>query len=308
MDSSQNDTPGDGLVYYMPNKDFIVTVVRDVAKTSVTIESSAAYPDLSLPFVLNFNRNFIGKNEIKVGVGESGLLTSAKSTTTSGISDVLKNLAASIGAANAMVEPANKDDCPVGTFSYLLEPASGAIEKELPCGLKLTIRPARKPLGPKGMPLAGDDTPKGRQGTGIFYRQEEPYLVQVAGGSGVHQVNVAAIKYSPSRAATRFLPIARTVFASNQAEFGFTDGMPTKYDQNADGELIGLLKLPADVVGSYFEAAGKVFTGFKQRDDNEAAALVAETQLEMAKVKFAACVKALQNKDDQLVRTLECGQ
>ncbi|MDN3922525.1 hypothetical protein [Roseateles violae] len=309
IDSIQSDAPGDGLVYYMPNKDFIVTVVNNDSGVSASIESSAAYPDLSQPYVLNFNRNWIGKNEIKVGVGASGLLTSAKSTTTSGISDVLKNLAASFGAAAAMTDPTKEGPCPKGSFTYVVQLKS-RVEKDrkLACGLSVVFEPLRWPAETESKPVTKDELSKGRQGTGIFYRQEEPYLVQVVSTSEPSKISASAIKFSPSQATTRFLPIAKTLFASNEAEFAFTDGMPTKYDQNADGELIGLLKLPADVIGAYFEAMGKIFTSFKGKDEGQASVLAAETQLELAKIKYAACAKAIQAKDDKLILSLECGK
>src|SRR5439155_15354195 len=113
--------------------------------------------------------------------------------------------------------------------------------------------------------VGGVPTVPGTSKAGVFYRQEEAFKV-TAEGAGL---KVTTIVLSPSLAPTRFLPIFGSLFASAEADFGFVDGMPTKYDQNADGESIALLKLPADVIAAYFGAVGKMFDNFKARDTKE---------------------------------------
>jgi len=104
------------------------------------------------------------------------------------------------------------------------------------------------------------------------------------------------------------LPIARTFFAKNTAEFGFIDGMPTKYDQARDSELVALVKIPAAIIGSYFSAVGRIFDSFKARDVNESGALEASTNLEIAKIKYNLCIKAIKADDKSAVEQLQCGK
>ena len=96
--------------------------------------------------------------------------------------------------------------------------------------------------------------------------------------------------------------------SSNEADFGFVDGMPTKYDQEVDGELVALFKLPAEVIGAYFGAVGKLFDNFKARDTKEAEVLAAATKADLAKKKYDACLDAIKNKNDTLIAQLECGK
>lgn len=302
ISSTPTDKPGEGLVYYLPKKDIVVTVVNAVtngtATTTISIDASAAYPDVEAPYLLKFQRNFIGKNEMKVGVGESGLLTSSKSTTTAGLSRALISLADSAGAMSQW-RALSKDPsqgCGVGTHVFVY-PAADATHA--PCGHRLKIT---RVGSPKPMEMKARPSEEAR--TGVFYRQNEPYQVEVVDAPQV----AAKIVFSPSGAPVRFLPMARTLFASNEADFTFTDGMPTKYDQNADGELIAALKLPADVVGAYFAAVGRTFDGFKAHDTKEAEALAADLKLELAKRKYDACVRAIQEGKEDVLQQLGCAE
>lgn len=84
--------------------------------------------------------------------------------------------------------------------------------------------------------------------------------------------------------------------------------MPTKYDQSTDGEVVGLLTIPATVLAAYFSAVGKIFDSFKSNDDKQSEALSASTKLEMAKIKYAACSDAITSgKDDSTLEKLGCG-
>lgn len=165
-----------------------------------------------------------------------------------------------------------------------------------PCGITVNISRAVAP-GVKGHNKAAD-----KAHSGVFYRQNEPY-VMTATGQGF---NEAAVVYSPSNAETLFLPVAKTFFANNEADFSFRDGVPTKYKQETEGEAVALLKLPAEVIAAYFKAVGGVFDSFKSNDQKEAAALNASVALELARQKYAACVDAIEQGDEDLIKSLEC--
>lgn len=313
ISSTPTSAPTDGLVYYLPKKNVVITVVKSkpdsgtkVVTTTVSIAPTAAFPDLSQSYALNFNRNLIGKNAIKVGITSTGLLTSSKSTTTPGISDVLKNLAESVAMLSGpgmAAQPAPLPQCGEGTHTFIY-----TVDQETKtdaCDLTVIINRLDAPSATQVIePSAAASAAVRSARDGIYYRQEQAFRVTVKGPS----VNSSAVVLSPSLAPERFLPIASTLFAANEADFGFTDGMLTKYDQEADGELVAMFKLPADVIGAYFGAIGKVFDNFKSRDSKEAEVLVAATKLEMAKKKYDACLDAIKKKDDALLAQLECGK
>lgn len=141
--------------------------------------------------------------------------------------------------------------------------------------------------------------------SGLYYRQQEPYLIQVQGAG----INSAAVLMAPNESPVRFLPVSKTFFSGNSADFAFEDGVPTKYKQETEGEIVALLKLPADVLSAYFSAAGAVFDAFKERDQKEAAALAESLKLEVARKKYEACIVALKaaGKDGgALFKELKC--
>ena len=304
-----DESLGDGLTYYLPKKDILLTVVvADKGVTTVSIGTTAAYPDLTRQFVLRSERNAVGKIVNNVGVDSNGLLTSTKSTATSGVSDALRNLAESVGSFGPMIfrESTVPVSCGVGTHTFIY--ASKTANGMKACGLDVSV--ARMPLqGAEAAPTA-DARPARSSGVaysgayaGLYYRQSEPYLVTVTGA-----INTAGIIFSPSDAPLKRLPVARTFFANGEAELEFTDGVPTKYNQSLEGEVVALLKLPATVIAAYFSAIGGLFDAFKARDAKQADELAASVRLDLAKAKYSACVKAIQDRDDALIAKLECGK
>lgn len=311
--------PTDGLVYYLPKKNIVVSVVKAAATTpatglvtTVSVSATAAYPDLTKPYALQFSENWIGKNTMKIGVSTTGLLSTSKSTTVPGITDALKNLAESAGmlaSPGLSAAPPPPKPCGQGTHTFVIELTEALLGESVPrdvCELKLRVRRLAT-----GTVIKAEAAPAvaGEARTGLYYRQEEAFSVEVKDPTDPsNRVNTTSVVLSPSLSPTRFLPVARTLFARNEADFGFTDGMPTKYDQETEGELIGLFKLPAEVIGAYFAAVGRLFDNLKAQDTKQAEVLVAAAKLELAKKKYEACIEAIKAKNDALVTQLGCGQ
>ena len=286
----------DGLTYFMPNRDFLVTItIESGAVKKVVLGTTDAYPDTSTQYVLSYRRNALGKNTLDVVITESGLLTSTKSVTESKVSDAFKNLGTLFGQARAFQRNnAGAASCNDGDHVFAYKKP----QTDTPCGVAIEISAIGAPA------VVGRSNP-GRGGrSGIFYRQNLPYLM-TASKAGLH---AAAIVFSPSESVTHFLPVSESLFTNNTADFGFKDGVPTKYSEDTDAEIVALLKLPADVIAAYFSAVGAMFESFKTRDTNQAEALAASLKLELAKQKYTACLAAMAAKDDARVKELGCGQ
>lgn len=295
VETSKSDV---GLKYFMPMKDAMVnvTVGADSKISEIKIGTTVAYPDLSRAYVLKYERNLVGKNTLDIAIAEKGLLTSAKSTTVSGLTEALKNAAMSFAqtSAKALKEVTAHSPCATGTYTFTYR-VDDTTEK-IACGVNITV----EKLG--GKRTSGHGITSETQNAGIFYRQSEPYLVTATGGGQA----TSAIVFSPSLAPAQFLPITRSFFTGSDATLTFEDGMPKGYKQESDGELVALLKLPADVLSAYFSALGSTFENFKSTDEKQAAALSADVKLELAKRKYDACIKAIQANDSSLVKQLEC--
>ncbi|WP_431103077.1 hypothetical protein [Roseateles noduli] len=295
----------DGLIYYLPKKDIRVTVVREGAKTTVTIGTTSAFADYKKSFILDFEKSLLARTELKVGVSTAGLLTSTKSVTTPGIGEALKSLASAKGAMRGLAfAPPKEPDCAEGTTTHVYALPLKRAVGDNPCGLTVTITSLSEGLVKQDAPALKQADASGYGASGVFYRQDLPYLVRVAGAG----VDSSDIVLSPSESPVRFLPVARAMFAVNTSDFAFTDGVPTKFDQDTDGEIVAALKIPADVIGAYFAAIGKAFTDRKTVAENETAAVAAQLELELAKIKFKECIDAIKKGDDALVQTLGCGK
>ena len=293
---SEGDT--DGLTYFMPKKDFLVTVtVKSGSVEKVVLGSTPSYPDLSKQYLLRHGGNVFGKNTLDVVVTEQGLLSSSKSTTQSNVTDAFKNLASSLGSLKTFsldTKVANDATCTTNGDHTFVYKETG---KYSACGMSIEIQ--KKMNVTEQAPSAKEAN---SEYSGVFYRQNIPYLVTASGGG----LNVASIVFSPSESPTHFLPVSRTFFSNNVADFGFTDGVPTKFKQETEGEAVALLKLPADIIGAYFAAIGSVFDSFKSNDSKETAALTESLKLELAKKKYDACIAAIKANEDTKIKELAC--
>src|SRR5690606_18084047 len=74
----------------------------------ISLGTTSAYSDKSKRYLLQFGRNLLGKNTLDVTVNKAGLLSSANSTTISGVSDALSGLASIAGSVATMGAEAGK--------------------------------------------------------------------------------------------------------------------------------------------------------------------------------------------------------
>jgi hypothetical protein len=285
-----------GLYYYMPKRDFVVTITRDKATSTdqIAITESAAYPDLGKQYLLQYSRNPIGKNVMKVGVHENGLLSTLNAESQSGVTEALKGLATTLGTVSVLRQRA-VTACDAGANVFLV-PAESRDQFPLCDAYSITV---------ERMTFA-DETPattkvSTNDNSGIYYRIARPYLVKVSGLKSAE-----AVLFSPNDSPTRFLPVPRTFFANGKVDMAFTDGMPTKYDVDTDGELVAVFKLPAEVIRAYFSAVGAMFDSVKERDTKQAEQLQATLKLELAKQKYAACLAAITAHDAATIASLGC--
>ena len=322
----------EGLNYYMPKKDVLITIIVDDKKkvTSLVIGTTASYPDTSKRYVLNHKVNAFADSTTKVSLSTSGLLTTAKSTTTSKATDVFKALVSTATTVDvftnnlALADPKEPTECiQKGSHSFIVSTIQNVQEKpptetneanskenstnipvktvavakknvvtKTECHITVTVTK----LGSLNFSKNNEQHSEtaGKTVSGIYYRQDEPYRVEVTG----RNILASKIIFSPSDSNTYLLPISKSFFSNNEAEFGFSYGVPNKYDQQTASELLSLLKLPADVIGAYFTAVGGVFDNFKKNDKSETDALVQARALDLEFLKQETCQTAIREEDD----------
>lgn len=321
----------EGLVYHLPRRDIVVTVIVDAngAATDIAIDAGAAYADPAQAYLLRLNRSAIGNSKVDIGISADGLLTKADASTTPRLLEALQFVAEEAAKLKSQRAPANAGANPcanAGSHRFRLPLLSHREEKNPPAELKpyqfagqafsttvcggtlaVTVRELA-PLAPVAAAQSAQPPDPGAAArTGVYYRQSRPFLVTVApmDGFGFHAVQVVA---SPTRSPTRFLPYERTAFAQSTVTLGFSDGQPNAFVEDVEGEIPALLKLPAALLRAYFSAIGAVFDGFSKRDSAEAGALNNALQLELAKQKTSACLAAIKSdpKNKTLLDDLGC--
>lgn len=296
----------EGVTYFMPKQDLLVTfTVKDGGKSqAVSIAVTQAYPDLGKGYLLQHVANGLSKSTSTVGVGTNGLLTTTETTIASGVTDVAKSLGELMGTAGAiarrpdLMQPMTpaRASCADGTHVYRMDLQTPGTLVVCDDTVEVTRLIARADTAP---------TPGPAEANGLFYRQAEPYSVEVRGGGRVH---AAGIVLSPSNAPVRYLPVRRSFAAGNKTNVAFLDGMPTSVTQEIDGEFVAIVKLPAVVATSYFKAIGSLFDSFKTRDTNEAAMLAGEIKLDLARRKYEACLAAIRSGDAATQAALGCSE
>lgn len=304
---------GAGLVYRLPLKkiQLIVTVSETGKKLTPSVAVSPAYPDPTKSYYLTMPRSQFGSTDLDIGVGENGLLKTAKSTSTSAVKDVLDNVAATVGTVQHAfsVSPRtpnappdeNYPQCTTdGTYSIYVDIPGKPVDAPVLCRVKFEISPVSGWKAPaSSAPAEGKSLP------GFFYRQLKPFQI-VASPKGRSQEQLAFLAFVPDPEQVSFLPVPRTFFASNTTSMAFTDGMPTEYKPQVNSEVVGLLKIPADVLGAYFGAVGNVFTAFGGSKEKELNAAKNDALLQAQQYQIRLCLNAIAAKADAETITSLC--
>ena len=106
----------------------------------------------------------------------------------------------------------------------------------------------------------------------------------------------------PNHSPVQFLPVEKSLFANNSSDVTFSYGVLKKYGQTVDGEVLALVKLPADILKAYFAAIGAMFTSRKSAATEEAAYLEALLQLTKKQASTEKCLAAYQSGDESEIQ------
>jgi hypothetical protein len=265
----------------------------------IKIGVTPSYADTTTAYVAHFKRNVVGKNQLTIEVNDRGLLSSAKSETTSQLSEIFSALGSAAGSISALASDDKKveEPCPKKfdfVFRVDIAVAKGGYDVQVPnankdCKVRVTVTTpditvshnARARFPQKGH-------------SGFFYKQNLPYEVEVR----LSRWTALARVMLPNDAPVQFLPVDKSLFANSSSDLAFSDGVLTKYGQTVDGEVLAVFKLPADVLQAYFTAIGSMFTVRKDAATNEAAYLDALLQLTKKQLSTEQCLAAYQSSDE----------
>ncbi len=311
--------PQGGMVYYLPKQQLKLTLtVADGASgapqtRTVTVVQTDAFADRNARYVAQYRRNQIGSNTLKVKVNANGLLDGDnEGSSTPQVAEFLGQLAA--GMRKASIRAAGGQGCgKAGTYEWTFDaavdkqplvlfenqpsPSPMAIDESgksnlldpASCGLIVTINSVGEEID-TGHRQQWQGADPGKRGHGYFYRQKRP--VQVTVGANGGERKVFTLTLADERSPTEYLPIPRTLFAATNWKVTFSNGTPTFYDVTAGGDVLGLAKLPADVLHAYSQAVVGGFTDRKAIATNEADYLKQLAALAAQQAKYEACREA----------------
>lgn len=314
--------PDSGIVYRLPKRLFVLSVTLDKKNVITKIEAKATEPipdvDHNQPQLCGvFEANILAENTVDFGVSESGLLTTANAKSVSKVAESLKEIAETAGYGTIFgfdgidqPRPALVRKCAPGlTHSIVIDPSDTAKNHSL-CDIKFEIKGPEGPKNPGGSddPVKGLSAPMEENTSygGVFYRQDEPYVVTAKGQNGE---NYSTVLFAPNRSPVQFLPLPRSFFADSDATLKFSGGMPTQYKRQAGSEFLGLVSIPADIIGAYLDAVGTVFSkiGTANSAEAKADALIHQQATALAdqerkriaaEEKLRRCQDAISSDDD----------
>lgn len=326
----KSDVVPEGLVYRLPTQELQVTLTvaeppkpaEEAAKDDgkkpetagtaaqeeaptlirvVTLEKTPPVADMASRYLLQYQRNHIGKNLLSVGIDENGLLSGESlGKTTPQLPELVKGIASAGRAlsprilSNACVDP--------GTYRWTFKAFDESKEnmtKPGECGISITV------TRPEGSEKGADEIATRCEGdrqnfcrvwktgrSGYYYRQSIPVKVQIedtiANITSIHYPSVVS-----SRSPTYFLPIPKALFAEVDWKVTFAQGMPTLYKVESGGDAIGLFQLPAEIVQAYADAVLGSFKREQSMDAGQAAYLSQLNALALAQARNEACKAAV---------------
>jgi hypothetical protein len=308
----------DGVVYYVPRRPIKVSITLAAAAAPPapppqgipSVDTIDATADLKHRFILNYDQNWIGKNHLNIGVNTNGLLTTSNADTTSGITTIVQNLAKAIGSAQALAAaaaPVRAPQAPAGAtpappcqpgrvYTMLLYPEDVGDTEEHLCNFSIHLmnldgtKITSTPPPPDNKRAENLQSPE----SGIFYKHDLPYLVNVRDPNGGPTGPATSfIAFSPDLAPIAFVPVTRTLFSDNQTNITLSQGTVTAVDATASGELVALSELPADFISAYTTAIGGVFSQIGTNIKDQTAILQNQQALALATAQKQACTLAL---------------
>ncbi|NOT87919.1 MAG: hypothetical protein HOP03_07040 [Lysobacter sp.] len=306
LPQSNNSNPQGGMVYYLPTQQLELTMTVDDKGARLSLAASRAMADVGHKYVAQFRRNHVGTNKFVVKANAEGLLAGELSGSTVGnLGEAIQALAASSAGTRTLDHPRSENKCKEnGTYKWVLGPDIDAATTMAlgNCGLVVGLQP------PNSTPAAAPTGDHLSQGPGFFYRQKQPVVVKVthtstdAAKKTTSQDFVFYESIAGAHSPVEFMPVPRTLFATTQWKLSFDNGIPTVYDIDAGGDLIGLFKLPAEVVAAYSDAVAAGFTREKTSLGNETAYLEQLNKLALQQAKNEACRLAVQGGDNDKIK------
>jgi hypothetical protein len=279
-----------GLVYRLPQQHIAVTLTVSKDGPTLQVAPAAAFPDFGQPaFVLRTGNNAIAERKFVAEVDERGLLKSVHPTVTNKLSTTLQQIA-KLSPMPRMMATENNECTQLGVYTRLLDPRAVAVDPDRSndpsraeplCGRAITV--TRQFSLAK---LAPATTQRSGEQPGIYYRQQLPYLVRIDQRD--------FLVFSSSESPTYFLPLPRTVFSTFETTLTLSEGVLTKVDETANSEVLALLTLPADVLGAYFGAIGRMFGWRTSAATSEVEYLKAVASLSSERLRSQACLDAVQ--------------
>ena len=287
----------DGVIYYMPKQPIKISIaIDDKGVVTPSATSGDIVPDLSHRFVLDYQQNWLGTNKLVAGVNTMGLLTSSNATTTSGVGTILQNLATFAGQISVLETKPGQTPipCKAGQTYYLIAfpedlKATVPTGSRSICGFNVTA----EPLFPSGIGTPGADTQRlhtGGSESGIFYKQQLPYKVQITSSDGLSS---SFLVYSPDEAPIGFIPVNRTFFADNGTNVTLQNGILTQVDENTTGEILALSQYPSQIINAYFKAIGGLFSQIGTNTTSQTSVINDQTALAAAKAKQQYCTATI---------------
>ena len=305
---------GEGIEYALPTREFVLEVREADGSIAATLVGPVVRQDNGHRYRTRLLSSGIATNDFTIEINNRGLLTSFSGSSEGKLTDIAKAAARTVAYQGAEVPNAKL----VFSIAFSLADISAAQDKanqrlgayvQTLCAEKTDkgaetasctklraslVRSRGQFIRLSSETIAdlkdtGNPHPPPRNTNVLFYRPLISVRMTVELGDGQAESKIFAI---PDDRRANWVAISGGVFAKQEYELTFTDGVLTKHHRIARNEVVGAISLPVEVAKSLVAAPFEALNDRKAGLDSQAAYLTSAAALQTA---AASAEKACQD-------------
>lgn len=297
----------EGISYHLPTGNFSLQLAENNGAIFATIGGAVMVPDPSRQYITQIDPAILANNKVKIDVGSANnLLATAKSESTGQLAELLQNAVKSVVGLQSSELPSTGDPFYNNTYPFdqfqtasadanafvvrrfntkcvhLLNPRTLAEAEKRKCGnldplarlasenklIDIQVQPLEEGASLREIASGGQDLRPACPRDALCYHPLAPVSVSiyVAGVAGKRDIILI-----PDKRKLAFVRLRSGLFAKQDYDLTFSDGVLTSYGHDSQSEFVGLVGLPFKLVSSILTETAGLLTARTTVQTNESA-------------------------------------
>jgi hypothetical protein len=304
LNTSRAASAGEGIEYALPASEFVLEVTEADGYIAATLAGPVVRQDNNARYRTKLVSSGVATNDFTIEVNERGLLTSLTGTSDGQFTEIAKKAARTVafqsgGEANGkLIYAASFRLSEIGAVqekanqvlvSHVNSICATKTDKGKDSPTCLRLRKSMKRSSGPFIVLTAETLPTVAQqsversppdkASVLYYRPLISVRITLELGDGQLKSKIFAI---PDESRANWVSIPGGVFAKQEYNLTFTDGVLTKYHRVARNEVVGAVSLPVDVAKELIAAPFEALTARKEGLDKQTEYLKSVAALETA--------------------------